>query len=263
MSWEQENWAIWAHTLARPPETTKSQGLNPCVSDSALLLLWEDKSGAMCFTLGEIGYLGKDVESNFKKIPVNIKSPYQKRCMFGPWQECLPSLWKKCYLQSCRELFTAWTLCITLIRGEADTTSSDTLLGFGDSTPPPHALPQQYQPMNGPRACKFHMSGHTWGSPGELFAINVSDSFPSALCGGVCHRWEPHGSLSSPCAYRPLASIRDQAAMCSQQLASGLGMIHEQPVHLTSDWCKDHIKKKKKRWRNKERKEKETLLEAL
>ena len=42
---------------------------------------------------------------------------------------------KKHYLQSCWDLFTAWTLGVVLIRREANTTPNDASLGCGAGTP--------------------------------------------------------------------------------------------------------------------------------
>ena len=83
-----------AQAPARPPVATGSEGLSPCVGDSALPLFSEDKLDVTCLTLGEIGYSGKNANRLQKKFQLIWKLPYQKRCIFGPWQELLPSLWK-------------------------------------------------------------------------------------------------------------------------------------------------------------------------
>jgi len=57
----------------------------------------------------------------------------------------------------------------------------------------------------------------------------------------------PLALLLSPCADRPVPLFRAQAAMCSQQIGSGPGMTHALPFPLASDWCRDQVKKKRKK----------------
>lgn len=66
-----------------PPRPQGSEGLSPCVGDSALLLLWEDKLGAMCFTLGKIGYSGKNVKRLRKDSSQYERSPIRKGAYWG------------------------------------------------------------------------------------------------------------------------------------------------------------------------------------
>lgn len=51
------------------------------------------------------------------------------------------------------------------------------------------------------------------------------------------------GSCTLPFADGPLASFREQAAMCSQQLGSGPGMSHDWLFSSASYWCRDQTKK--------------------
>ena len=89
---------------------------------------------------------------------------------------------KKHYLQSCWDLFTAWTLGVVLIRREANTTPNDASLGCGAGTPlrcPLDAAEEQpwslfsWQRGMIPGPTVFLQQERTLGSIGEVSALRV------------------------------------------------------------------------------------------
>ena len=102
--------------------------------------------------------------------------------------------------------------------------------------------------MNGPRAYCFPVAGDNPGIRWRVVCSKCVGQLP------FCTLWRcvpqeagPLAPFSSPCADRPVPSFRAQAAMCSQQIGSGPGMTHALPFLSASDWCRDQVKKKKRK----------------